>query len=105
MDHYNGMKLSYTGYGYDTRQQETFNQMSNQIAPSKNLTRTVFPGWGFNMFQQPTENNYQNFSAQNLSSAKKTIYEDQKDEDEFERSVQMESEHEYSQRNEKFAPS
>ena len=105
MEHHNGMKLSYTGYGFDNRQQENYSQMNSQGAPSASFPRTVFPGWGFNMFQQPTENNYQSFSAQNLSSAKKTIYEDQKEEDDFERSVQMESEHEYSQRNEKFAPS
>lgn len=105
MEHYNGVKLSYTGYGYDNRQQETYNQIGNQVAPNTSLPRTMYNGWGFNMFQQPTESNYQSFSAQNLSSAKKTIYEDQKEEDDFERSVQMDSEHEYSHRNEKFAPS
>jgi len=105
MDQYNTMKHNHNGYGYDNRNFENQNQIYRQMPPAPASNRGAFTGWGCSNFQLQQENNYKSFSAQNLQSAKKFDQQDHRQEEDFERSVPVESEHEYSHFKENYAPS
>ena len=99
MDNYSYTNQYYNGYNYDTRQVEPQKPTQKPVAQPNPYERRMFNGWGFSNFQPAVDNNYKTFSAQNLNNAQKEHNNEYKEEEDFERSVPMHSEYNFSHRN------
>ena len=88
---------------YNTRQFEERKIIQEMNPMREGQPLKMYPDWGNSAFQPPIDNRYHDFSAENRNNPPSSHKEMKKEEEDFERSVPMNSEYNYSERNDKYA--
>lgn len=98
---YNYRKSSNLHYPYNMQQFE-----EGKFTHDSQVLREIQPinpssGWGHTAIQFPTDNRYNSFTAENIPKPPAGIHEIKKEDDDFERSISMASEYNFTENNEK----
>ena len=85
-------------YNHEMKRYDSNENGSKRIDPKTKFNPSMlYTGWGYSTYQQPTENNYKTFGAQNTNMNKMEQPSEIK-EAEFDRGVPINTEYDFTQR-------
>ena len=98
MEKYYQTRKDNSVYNQEIKRYDSNGMASKQMDPKTKFNPSMlYQGWGYSTYQQPTENNYKTFGAQNMNINRSDQPSDMKDV-EFERWLPLTTEYDFTQR-------